>query len=359
MLGIADQERIHTQTIAWLLSPADSPLTDQQRARLMQEFFGISTTPEDANKIEVNTEWESLDMVIQHPNRFIVVENKMKSRQRENQLKEYKDKSDDIRKRAKIDTESLLIFLTFSGEKPQNDDAGWQPKDYRELLDAISKVDDSAKGYVADYKELLFNLTNARDAFLGKHLQHSRIIKKDELLRPNTVVEKFVTTNKLGRIFVEMLYREIIQRAKLSEKIVEIGESHGTALIQISMFNKVVLKGCSKMFDAGFQIQGDTRKYNISAENYKESVIGDLHDSIVVSLNKKFEQIGGLKSNPPRSLAYRSWSEKISKGKKLEETEITVFSNWLSTEYGKAKDRWERVLKELKEEGIVTSYNEA
>ena len=97
MLAIADQERIHTQIIAWLLTPEHFALSEINQSKLIESLFGLSIYPDEISKVKIITELNSLDFVLIHGNDLIVVENKLKSKQGEDQLSRYNKVIDNFR----------------------------------------------------------------------------------------------------------------------------------------------------------------------------------------------------------------------------------------------------------------------
>ena len=89
MLAIADQERIHTQVIAWLLTYGSSPLSTTDQARLINHLFNVDLPVDEIKNIKILTELNNLDLAIIHKKAFIVIENKLKSKQSKDQLKRY------------------------------------------------------------------------------------------------------------------------------------------------------------------------------------------------------------------------------------------------------------------------------
>ena len=90
-LAIADQERIHSQMIAWMLTPAvdGAPLNAQQRRQLLSDAFGFSVAVPVCDELVVMTEVSSIDIVVFAGADLLVVENKLKSRQSPGQLLRY------------------------------------------------------------------------------------------------------------------------------------------------------------------------------------------------------------------------------------------------------------------------------
>lgn len=355
MLGLADQERIHTQVIAWLLTPAYSPLENSERATLIFKLFGVYTSPKEADDIRVVTELKRLDMVVLHPKVFIAVENKLKSHQGTGQLPAYSIEIDALKKTLDFvgQVEDVKVFLTFSGEVSNEKD--WTSIDYQHVLNALVSLQ-LPPGYAADYVSLLSTLLKCRDGFLKDHVSHPEIFSRsglDTLARLTPLqqkansVEHFVCSNRLERIFIERLYREAINTAGFHGAIVT--ESRGKALIQLNLFEFKFTEG-KHVFNAGFQLQGDTIKLNIGAEEYAKSKCDWLPDDAIDHLDKHLSN-EETRTNKARSRAYRSWSKQIEtppKGMTLQ-----GFSCLLKEEIDSAICTWRTVLDECSKSQIV------
>lgn len=370
MLGIADQERIHTQIIAWLLSPEDSPLNSIQRAKFIQQLFNVPTTPENANQIHVVTELKHLDLVVVHPTAFIAVENKMKSSQGVDQLQKYSAEIEELVKELEkkqpgiSQRPKVKVFLTFSGESPKADD--WNVIDYQHVLEALNALDLPLDGYAADYTALLGTLLKSRDEFIENHKEYPQIFKRsgmktyDRLIDPLpegiTSLEQFVCGNRLERIFIERLYRETITKEGFHRA--DVTESRGQALIHLNLFELRVANS-PYCFHAGFQLQGDTIKLNIGAKEYPKSKCDWLPEKVANSFDEQFKKQlkGAERVNPSRTRAYRSWTRQVGTERKPEEMLFDEFCRFLTVHINEAVTIWTAVLEDCHKSGVVTEFS--
>jgi len=365
MLGIADQERIHTQVLAWLLSPTDSPLDNNQRSTLIEKLFGINTTPDDAANIRVVTELKRLDLVVLHPNAFIAVENKMKSRQGDSQLEAYSEEIKFLKTALGISqSPEIKFFLTFSGEDAPEVD--WKLIDYQYVLDALTAID-LPLGYATDYTSLLNTLLNCRNDFLKDHRKYREIFNRsgmdtfNRLTNPlphsTSLLEQFVCGNRLERIFIERLYREAIIKAGFPKAFVS--ESRGKALIDLTLF-RLKIANSEHWFNAGFQLQGNTIKLNMAANQYEDSKSDWLPEKACVAFDEQFKNIklfdGKVRANGSRSHAYRSWSRAIESGSQPQEITFDEFCEFLIEHISDAISKWDAVLKYCHKLQIVTEF---
>ena len=346
MLAIADQERIHTQVIAWLLTYGSSPLSTTDQARLINHLFNVDLPVDEIKNIKIITELNNLDLAIIHKKAFIVIENKLKSKQRKDQLKRYSTEIQNLKDTSTFDisAEPIKFFLTFSGELSDQED--WRSIDYKHIHESLVAID-SKENYIVDYIELLRKLISSRDDFLINHNNYKEIFRRSGMKAVNRLNNplsteneniKFICENKLERIFIETLFRKITNNCNL--KKAEINESHGVALIHVDFFSFKALENPNHLFKVGYQIQGDSIKYVLmSLYDYQNSSKEDLPKHTISLLEFVFHNMG-FKSNSAKSKAYHSWSKKISQSEMIENLTFDEFSSKLKTDLFDAEDFW-------------------
>ena len=364
MLGITDQERIHTQVLAWFLSPEDSPLNEEQRTILLNEVFDIKVSINTIKEVKVYTELDKLDLVVWHPEYLIVVENKIKSHQGENQLEKYNRQVVNTQAALKCASNLKLrkIFLTFSGEKSEDE---WKDVDYQTLFNALSKIGLLENTYESDYLGLLDKMLIARECFIKDHRKYSKVFERSGMKTSDRVqkplsdgedpVVKFISGNRLERIFIEILYRKVIDITEIKEKV-KIEESRGRAMIHFDIFTFVYR---DKKFYAGFQLQGNTTKLNISAIEYYDSSPDWLEENFINKLDEllKSNTTDYKRINAARTRAYRSWSKTLDKDFQIEVMSIEDFSYNLKKHAKSAKEIWIKVLNQLKQDGLISTID--
>ena len=362
MLAIADQERIHTQIIAWLLTPEYFALSKINQAKLIESLFGLSIHQDEISKVKIITELNNLDFVLIHGNDFIVVENKLKSKQGKDQLSRYNEVIDNFRtkykKKYNLHNEPRKFFLTFSGEI--SNDTKWNCIDYQAVRDAISSLDNT-NSYIKDYLSLLNRLISARDEFLKDHRRYKEVFKRsgmkaedrfDKPLHPRDDTEKFICENKLERMFIETLYRGVLIKQGFSNAGVD--ESHGVSLIQIYFF-KFLTPDNKTQLKVGLQIQGSSLKYVLSSTFYHQSTKDDLPNELIEHIELALDKTQ-FRSNAARSKAYHSWSRKIADTQKIENLEGSIFGDWLKTQAQEAENFWRVHLLNMKENGLIKGF---
>jgi hypothetical protein len=356
MLGIADQERIHTQMIAWLLTPNDSPLCKESRQKLYQTIFGVNA--QDIENITPSTELKNLDlaMIIIRPNSekpqlIAVLENKFKSSQSQDQLSKYNESIKEFKEYFEVltgDQGFRKVFLSFSYENPDNNE--WLKKDYIEILNTLNEIKCDNQ-YFIDYKCFLQKLVKYRDEFTKNHKEYSQIFKgsgqkeQNRILNPissdSKDLEKFVSKNKLERLFVQILYRKITSGYNA---IIE--ETRGRGLIQI-YFYQIKFLNSDEWCMCGFQIQGSSKKINIRKKNYKG---GSIDNNILKKLNNFFGK-KDLSNNPPRSedSSYVSWSRRKKGEFNIIEEDFNQCKDFVRREFKDARNNWEEAIKSIQE----------
>lgn len=179
------QEIKHTQFLAHILDPNQShglgdrvlfeflsliPKHEKNNIKLMDLNLGLAIISteiliKDTNK-EPKNFWRGnqIDLIIEIPRLskpeecyLIVVENKLRSSQGDNQLIRYKDT---IKEKYKNGYISTFLFLTLQGESPDDDE--WVSVSYTEsVLSAISIVLDEHKEVMSDYmRSILLDYCN-------------------------------------------------------------------------------------------------------------------------------------------------------------------------------------------------------
>ena len=113
-IGIADIERVHTNTIAWIISDSCRAITKNDKIKFLSEFIGLN---KDDFIETIHDETGSIDLLIETNNTIIALENKFKSSQHSNQLERYRKRINELCSKK----EKLYIFLTLAPEAPQSD----------------------------------------------------------------------------------------------------------------------------------------------------------------------------------------------------------------------------------------------
>jgi hypothetical protein len=147
-LGIADVEIRHSNFLAFILDPAESHGLGQLflKAVLMdllkkapaelRPLSPIELDGTDLRGVEVRREWEHIDLLItsKEPRFAVVVENKVGSHERPNQLRTYKR----TMANRYPDIQPLYVYLTPNGDEPSEET--WLPYSYLDIHGVLGRV---------------------------------------------------------------------------------------------------------------------------------------------------------------------------------------------------------------------------
>ena len=169
-LSLGSKELFHSNFLYWLWKAEPDAFWK------IMDLFGIKTS--DKNSLVVKREWEHFDLSIVHVkkgNRKIddviaVIENKVKSVPREDQLKEYSDKI------ATIDKNGCKKILMSLIEPDFGKTKGWENYTYERFKDIIKQIVDSSivsdaynRSIITDY----YNMIEALVTFKKEWIQES------------------------------------------------------------------------------------------------------------------------------------------------------------------------------------------
>lgn len=136
VFGIKWLESAHSDFLAWMLDPKESHcVSDQFISAFVSKFFGGRQLPYlSANVTRERQEGgERPDIVVEGADWYLVIENKVRQSESENQTPRYAD-----RWRGKART-VLMAFVTRYGDEPQSDE--FVPVSYREIRELLENID--------------------------------------------------------------------------------------------------------------------------------------------------------------------------------------------------------------------------
>jgi hypothetical protein len=171
ILKISQNEIRHSNFLAWLLTPNDSHNLNSLFLKwFLKEIFSseiITWTNEfsidstELNNIIIHREWKNIDLLIEHEDFVIAIENKVKSSEHSNQLNRYLNKINE----AFPEKNKGFVFLTLDGISPENeeDQKDYVPIGYETIKSSIEIVldvykdslSDRVKLYIEDYLLIL------------------------------------------------------------------------------------------------------------------------------------------------------------------------------------------------------------
>ncbi len=157
-VGIAHVEIRHSNFLAFILDPAESHGLGQLflKAVLMdllkkadaelRPFSPIELDGTDLRGVKVRREWEHIDLLItcQEPRFAVLIENKVGSRERPNQLRTY-EKTMASRY---PDILTLYVYLTPNRDEPSEEN--WVPYSYEDIHDVLKRVRDTYKNVIGE-----------------------------------------------------------------------------------------------------------------------------------------------------------------------------------------------------------------
>lgn len=277
-IGAADFERIHSATIAWMISDRCKALKLEERVRLLNNLFGTDFT--DIISIDAYTEFKHIDIAFITTNNkgnteFWAIENKIKAPLGKNQLNVYSKTTKSI-----YDAGHLSV-LTLIGTLPQDDTKGWHNVTYSQLLnslESICKNNNSCHQHFAiikEYKDSISNLVYSLEQF-REHPNDFKLVftdgdkkKSDKIEYNNTdelSVAEYISQNGLETIFQKDYFVGIIN--KLKDNGINwgchISETHGNADFATEFGSMGYLQ--DYLFDLSFQ--KGTFKFAVTKENY-------------------------------------------------------------------------------------------
>lgn len=187
LLALSDMERIHSATIAWLLSDECNALDIVQRSYILNSLFGLPKDRAIYTKSEMRLEWEGIDILWITENEkgekeCWVLENKIKSSQHSNQLVIYQNKVEQIF----TNLDKHYSFLTLTGEYADilNINKGYYNYTYTELVSQLkpyfsdNHISNNSDWIIAnEYFKAIQQMTKTMNNFLDNHTKYPRVFK--------------------------------------------------------------------------------------------------------------------------------------------------------------------------------------
>lgn len=314
-LSMAHAERVHSQVLGWLLSLNEAILPEKQKSSFLNSLFGLN---EEFTKIKVETETDSIDIIIETNLGGFLIENKLKSSEHSGQTKKYAERYPQHKK----------YYLSLIGELPFHNE--WKAITYKHLRDSLNLINISKSFresyFLEDYQLTVNNLVTAYDAFLQNPYAYPNVFDdgvktKHQKEKYEDIIQNYIRVNQLETIFQKAYLHEMMKKIDI-DNYYEVNESHGNALLQVVVFG---VDYNEKKYNIGFQLQADTFKINIASTNYHGSSISEIDDKLLNSFKEVFLNKNGFyRFNKARSKAYLSVSKQKEKGIKSDEiaTEI-------------------------------------
>ncbi len=297
--------------IAWIFSDECMALSRTQKIALFNQISNLRADSSD--EIKCWTEYKNIDIIIQAGNNLFVVENKLRSSQHSDQLNRYHEIISTDIQFGHI-SNVTYCYLTLIREQSLHHE--WATLSYFDLLSKLEEittvpVDNAHFVILVEYKATLQNLTQAMIEFLeNKHLRYELLSRQSQ----QSDFGQYIESNNFLPIFQKATLIKVWEGLQQSFPFytVEIGETHGTALMDI-LFREFELKddnGQHRLFKTGIQFQGDVAKISFAAKRYQDSDPSWIPQAIY----KWFEATStrlGYRYNRPRSKSFLSISRKL------------------------------------------------
>ncbi|UPT69944.1 MAG: PD-(D/E)XK nuclease family protein [Flavobacterium sp. JAD_PAG50586_2] len=312
-LNIAHIERIHSQLLSWIISKDCEAMNAVSKNNFINNLFSLVGERQILN---VETEHNNIDILIETDCEIIIIENKIKSSQHSNQLERYQQYCDYKFKVVK----PKFYYLTLIDENSNNDD--WIRISYHKLFVALNQqtlIENSHSVILKEYLNYLKKLTTVVEDFKSRTKDYDMVFldgkkkKSDKInFNYNNDFEKFIADNQLETI----LQKSFLNRLKLqmSEVSSHITDTRGDALIDFHIKNDIwyenrnyatIIQLQGKTIKFAFSIYGD--KYGLSNKTWIEKIIPKM-EYIALNNNLGYKK----KCNKPTSKAYVSISKKMN-----------------------------------------------
>lgn len=320
-IGMADMEKIHSQTIAWFFSSDCDAMSAIRKERILSSIIsGIEISPIK----NVYTEYKSIDIVIETDGQVIAIENKIKSNQHSNQLERYQTVlCKDFEEKDKV-----YLFLTLVPEVPKS--CEWKNISYQSLSeemeeqyrrDGEKKTTDGVIFF--EYLSTIQSLAKVVAEFELDHMKFENVftdggLKKYEKVEKcqsheYSMAQKYVQTNQLETLLQKRFFSKILKAFDEKHEVAgRVDETRGNALLHI-IIKEFAYEG--RPFEIAYQIQGNTIKFVFQAAT--ETYFSSKKEWITQAVMEKMEEFKDLlaykRVNKPRKHAYISMSKKMSK----------------------------------------------
>lgn len=299
-IGTADMERVHSATIAWMISDQCNAFNCEERISLLNSLFG--TTKDDIKSIDVCTEFEHIDIAFTTEdysgNKDIwVIENKVKAPLGYNQLKKYEhiiisdesvESKGDKHKPTEREKEyayarrkykeTHFAVLSLIGILPQDEVGKWHCATYAKLLYSLNlilnKKDNASQHFaiIKEYRDCLYNLDYVLKEFDKRPEKYPNVFtdgskRNSEKINKDTgsLVGNYISKNGLETLLQKCYFVDIVNKIStaIEYKWCHVSETHGNADFA---FHFGDMGTGSYRFDLSFQ--NGTFKFAVTDEKY-------------------------------------------------------------------------------------------
>jgi hypothetical protein len=301
-LGVAHLEKIHTQTISWILSNQNDGLDKSEKEKLLSKLFNLENFEVKKNI----TEFEKIDLILKSDSTIACIENKLNSSLHSQQLENYEKTI----KSLYPDLEHKFYFLSLINERSKS--KIWKSITYSKLLNTLKEVEINNNGngvIIQEYIRTIENFDLVLNSFLRCPEKFPNVFKdgyKSKSVKLNESIiegeQEFIRNNQLETIFQKLYYQKVAEKLELQNYYID--ETRGNAILGINYKQALEIKG--KKINIGFDFQGGTFKIYCAAAEYKTSKPSDVPIEIVEILQKNGLKLKNYRFNKPRSKGHFS-----------------------------------------------------
>ena len=273
-VSIASMERMHSQMIAWILSPDCEAISPDSKSAILAAMCGVPDQELGGLK-RCTTEWEHIDVVVETEKSVVFIENKIKSSQSHGQLSHY----DSVIDETKIldGRRPQKVMLSLVGEIAKA--PGWRNVTYQNLEGWLASVplatgDNEDAAIVRTYIASLMRLTDVVDSFSKNPDQYKNVFEegsmsraeKSELPPCESLDCQYIRDMQLETVLQRLFLQRIAERIALDARFFTIGETRGVALLDIKEPNALhPVKESGYTFHWGIQFQGKSVKVQLES----------------------------------------------------------------------------------------------
>jgi len=209
--GFSSVELFHSKIIKWIFNNPDI-LSNEKKTKLLRDWFGHQRMGE-LYDFEAYTEYHGIDIIIKTNKRIFVIENKIKSTEREKQLKKYYDEISNSKSFLGNSKSKLVHFGYLSLVEDTPSDSRWTPLSYEKLgkllIKYLPKRAVKTQNPLFDYLKMVEKLVFAYHEFCNNHgafpnvfkdlgaCSYQKSIKMTKTLYSST--QKYIAENNLER----------------------------------------------------------------------------------------------------------------------------------------------------------------
>lgn len=287
-------ERIHSSTIAWIVSDSCKALSIAARTKILNTLFG--TEKNNITSIVSYTEYKHMDVAFKTLDSnglklWWFLENKIKAPLRVNQLEDY---SKIIRNETNINHNYNCAILTLRDIFPQDQTAYWHVANYHQLAEILKVVckesiegNVNQLGIIKEYIQCITNLEYAFSEFMNNPKKYPRVFtggdmpKAEKCLQTyDTEIMQYISKNSLETLFQKLYFTNILFQIKHENNIINgchVGETRGNAEFGFEL--GACVADPNYLFDLSFQ--KGSFKFSVYKKGYPR-IKGQTKDEILI-----------------------------------------------------------------------------